>query len=74
MFANYGHISRENLRISNHAESFTHNHINGKILRITISDLIAMRLIAPLSPETTKLLWRIYRQSNRFAIRQLAHK
>ena len=32
-----------------------------------------MRLIAPLSPETTKLLWRIYRQSNRFAIRQRAH-
>ncbi|WP_201321330.1 helix-turn-helix domain-containing protein, partial [Pseudanabaena sp. lw0831] len=32
-----------------------------------------MRLIAPLSPETTKLLWRIYRQSHRFAIRQRAH-
>ena len=32
--------------ISNHAESFTHNHINGKILTITIPDLIAMRLIA----------------------------
>jgi len=32
-----------------------------------------MRLIAPLSPETTKLLWRIYRQSQRFAIRQRAH-
>jgi ubiquinone biosynthesis protein UbiJ len=43
----------------------THNHISGKILRVTITDLIAMRLIAPLSPETTKLLWRIYRQSNR---------
>jgi len=32
-----------------------------------------MRLIAPLSPETTKLLWRIYRQSQRPAIRQRAH-
>jgi transposase len=32
-----------------------------------------MRLIAPLSPETTKLLWRIYRQSQRLAIRQRAH-
>ena len=32
-----------------------------------------MRLIAPLSPETTKLLWRVCRQSNRFAIRQRAH-
>ena len=32
-----------------------------------------MRLIATLSPETTKLLWRIYRQSQRFAIRQRAH-
>ena len=46
---------------------------NGKILEITIFALIAVRLIAPLSPETTKLLWRIYRQSNRLAIRQRAH-
>jgi len=35
-------VVREHLlkEVSNHAELFTHNHINGKILRITIPDLI----------------------------------
>ena len=35
------YYTKANVRIeylSNHAESFTHNHINGKILRITISE------------------------------------
>ena len=59
--------------VSSYAELFTHMRTNGKILEITIFALIAVRLIAPLSPETTKLLWRIYRQSNRLAIRQRAH-
>jgi transposase len=60
-------------QISSYAELFTHIQTNGKILKIIIFALISVRLIAPLSPETTKLLWRIYRQSNRLAIRQRAH-
>ena len=32
-----------------------------------------MRLITQISPETIKLLWRIYRQSQRLAVRQRAH-
>ncbi|WP_206754050.1 hypothetical protein, partial [Pseudanabaena mucicola] len=48
LLVNHSSILTDIAQLSSHAELFTHIRTNGKILRITISELITVRLIEPL--------------------------